>query len=88
MINALRNTAIGVGVGALVVVAATPSLALPNAPTLANHDDAHAYRMRAYGDLYGGYAYAPDHSYRSWDNRPARDDMSVCHPSLRWQNRC
>jgi hypothetical protein len=74
MINSLRNTVIGVGVGALVV-AATPSLALPNLPAPTNHDDAHAYRARAYGDLYGGYAYARHHSYRGWNN-PAGDDIS------------
>jgi hypothetical protein len=59
MINTLRNTAIGVGVGALVVAAATPALALPNLPALGPTTMTHMPTARAYGDPYGGYAYAP-----------------------------
>ena len=66
MVNSFRNSAIGVGVGALVVAAATPSMALPNLPTGGNHDQAHGYTARPYGYPYGGYAYAPDPRYCSW----------------------
>jgi hypothetical protein len=76
MIYAFRNTAIGVGVGALVVAAATPSLALPNQPAGANHDRAHGYGARVYGAPYGGYAYVPDYDYSSWNNAASQTPIS------------
>jgi hypothetical protein len=82
MINALRTTAIGLGIaGTLAVTAATPSLARVAA--------ADRYDQRTYVDPYGGYAYAPP--LRSWDYRVSDDiagPYSACYPSLRWQNRC
>jgi hypothetical protein len=77
MIYTFRNTAIGVGVGALVVAAATPSLALPNLPAQASHDRAHGcYGARVYGDPYGGYAYAPDYDYGSRNNAASQTPTS------------
>lgn len=73
MIYTFRNTTLGVGVGALVVAAATPSLALPNFPAEADHDRAHGYGARVYGDAYGGYAYVPEHEYDNWNNAASQE---------------
>jgi hypothetical protein len=76
MMYSFRNIAIGVGVGALVVAAATPSLALPNLPAETSHDRAHGYGARVYGDPYGGYAYVPDYDYGSRNNAASQNPTS------------
>jgi hypothetical protein len=75
MINALRTTAIGLGIaGTLAVAAATPSFARA----------AHYNGYTNYAAPYDDYAYAGARGYRGWAN----EDIPVCYPSLRWQNRC
>lgn len=73
MIYGFRNPALGVGVGALVVAAATPSLALSNLPAEADHDPAHGYGAHVYGDPYGGYAYVSEHDYGNWNNAASQE---------------
>jgi hypothetical protein len=75
MINALRTTAIGLGIaGTLAMAAATPSFA-----RVVPHNG-----YTNYATQYGDYGYAGPRGYRGWFN----DDIPVCYPSLRWQNRC
>ena len=86
-INILRKTAIGLGIaGTLAVAAATPSLA-----RVVVIDPGYGYGYGYYAGPYGGYAYTPGYSSRSWDN-PAGYDIggpySPCYPTQAEQNRC
>jgi hypothetical protein len=80
MINAFKTTAIGLGIaGTLAVAAATPSFARA-APYNGYTNNGYTN----YAGPYGDYAYVGARGYRGWAN----EDIPVCYPSLRWQNRC